>query len=140
MSNELNESGPSRPKRICTNRGYESRIEQMLFESESDDDFDFSDSGSDYMAEAFYLYIYTMTPNGVKQRLAKKLFNDADDAKRRHKKKTRKFYQHRGMGIQKSSRSERVKFIWKQENNKLFVDIYQQKAEKIILRHIWSVN
>jgi len=52
MSNELNEFGPSRPKCICTNRGYESRIEQMLFESESDDDFDFSDSGSDYMAEA----------------------------------------------------------------------------------------
>jgi len=28
-----------------------------------------------------------MTPNGVKQRLAKKLFNDADDANRRQKKK-----------------------------------------------------
>ncbi|XP_016656480.1 zinc finger protein 525-like [Acyrthosiphon pisum] len=28
-----------------------------------------------------------MTPNGVKQRLSKKLFNDADDANRRHKKK-----------------------------------------------------
>lgn len=54
-----------------------------------------------------------MTPNGVKQRLAKKLFNDADDANRRHKKKTRKFDQHRGMGTQKSSRSERVNLLFK---------------------------
>ncbi|KAE9521286.1 hypothetical protein AGLY_018305 [Aphis glycines] len=52
MSNKLNESGPSRPKRICTNREYENRIEQMIFESESDEHFEFSDSDSDFMAEA----------------------------------------------------------------------------------------
>lgn len=48
MSNNLNEPGPSRPKRICTNRVYESAIEHMLFESDSDENYDFSDSGSEY--------------------------------------------------------------------------------------------
>jgi hypothetical protein len=57
----------------------------------------------------FYSYIYTMTPNGVKQRLTKTLFSDADDTNRRDKNKTRKFDQHRGMGIQKLSHSELVK-------------------------------
>ena len=52
MSNKLNESDPSQPKRICTNRGYENRIKQMIFESESDEDFEFSDSGSDYFCDA----------------------------------------------------------------------------------------
>lgn len=39
-----------------------------------------------------------MTPNGVKQRLNKKLFSDVNDANRRHK--NRKFDQHPGMCIQ----------------------------------------
>lgn len=55
----------------------------------------------------FYLYIYRITPNGVNQRLAKKIFSDADD--RRHKKKKKlKFDQHQEKGIQKSRHSERV--------------------------------
>jgi len=56
----------------------------------------------------FYLYIYRITPNGVKQRLAKKIFSDAGDDNRRHKKKTCKFDQYPEIGIQKSRLSERV--------------------------------
>lgn len=41
-----------------------------------------------------------MTPNGVKPRLIKKLFSDANDANRHHKKKSRTFNQYRGMCIQ----------------------------------------
>jgi len=50
MDDKSNESGPSRPKRVCSGCVYETTIEKMLFESESDVNFDCTDSGSDYMA------------------------------------------------------------------------------------------
>lgn len=53
MSIDLNEPGPSWPKRICTSRWYESKIVHMRFESESDENYDFSDFGSEYIAENF---------------------------------------------------------------------------------------
>lgn len=52
MDNTLNESGPSRPKRLCSmNRNYEQQIKQMLFNSDSDENYDFSDFGSEYEFE-----------------------------------------------------------------------------------------
>ncbi|XP_025423083.1 piggyBac transposable element-derived protein 4-like [Sipha flava] len=52
MDNTLNESGPSRPKQLCSmNRNYEQQIEQMLFNSDSDENYDFSDSGNEYEFE-----------------------------------------------------------------------------------------
>jgi len=52
MDNISNESGPSRPKPICnSNRNYQQQIEQMLFDSDSDENYDFSDSGSEYEFE-----------------------------------------------------------------------------------------
>ncbi|KAL4089606.1 hypothetical protein QTP88_024617 [Uroleucon formosanum] len=50
MDEKSNESGPSRPKRLCSGRVYENTIEKMLFQSENDENFDCTDSGSDYMA------------------------------------------------------------------------------------------
>jgi len=47
----MDEPGPSRPKRNCTSREYEKRIEQILFESDSDENFDLTDSGSEYMGK-----------------------------------------------------------------------------------------
>jgi hypothetical protein len=47
----MDEPGPSRPKRNYISREYETRIEQMLFESDSDENFDLTDSGSEYMGE-----------------------------------------------------------------------------------------
>jgi len=78
MSNELNESGPSRPKHICMSPGYKIRLEQMLFES-NDKDFDLLNI---VIMKYYNLYIYNMTPIGVKQPLSKNLFSDANDANR----------------------------------------------------------
>jgi len=44
-----------------------------------------------------------MTPIEIEQHLTKKLFSDANDANRRHKKNSRKFDQHWGMCIQNLS-------------------------------------
>lgn len=50
-NDELNEPGPSRPKRICTNNNYQELIEHILFNSDSDENNDFFDSGSEYEYE-----------------------------------------------------------------------------------------
>lgn len=58
MSNELNEFGLSHPKCICTNRGYESSIKQMNFESENDEDYDLFDFGNDSMPDVYFQVVH----------------------------------------------------------------------------------
>jgi len=70
------------------------------------------------MNDYYYLYIYNMTPIGIKQRLTKNLFNNYNNANRQHKKKPPvNLTSTGGMCIQKKlSRSECVVFMYNKIN------------------------